>query len=264
MHRKWLGWTAALCLVAACGRYGWIGTEAQAPFRRCVCSHPACTARQSAMAEEYATLDERERTPWLAEQGCDPSGYRLSRYAGSGYARPTTPTPRTPLAAPTRGRGRVTVSTEHDEFTGETTHRLRVEINSRERLTVLADGSGRGDVTVLVSSHNDSWTYLECHSVAALADSERLSPYGVDHDGSVLRGGVAEHVVFRFAPHDVRTMALARRIRFRICNTVYELPHGSAAAFGELYRRAFGMPVQPDVDGRPDAGVEAAPLEPPE
>lgn len=177
-----------------------------------------------------------------------------SRYVTSDPGRATM------ASAP---RPRVSVSTERDEYTGATTHRLDVWFNSNERMTVL--GYGGDGVSVLVHSFNETWEYLECHSTVGLADDTRIVPRGVEHDGDAMHGGVLEHVTFTLASDDVRIMAHARQIRFRICNTEYELPRGSAAAFAEFYRRTYG--TQPQPGGGLDAildDVASGELEPPE
>jgi hypothetical protein len=76
-------WLAALilCALPGCGRYGWIGASAQAPFRRCICSHPSCTPRQAALAEEYAAA--RDRAAWLSENGCDAEGNSFLRFSST-------------------------------------------------------------------------------------------------------------------------------------------------------------------------------------
>jgi hypothetical protein len=62
---------------SGCGRYGWMGAAAQEPFRRCICSHPACNSRQNMLAEEYAALAPSQRAGWLEQHGCGPDGFPL-------------------------------------------------------------------------------------------------------------------------------------------------------------------------------------------
>lgn len=148
---------------------------------------------------------------------------------------------RGPVVAPQRQpvqRGDVMrVTTETDEFTGRTSHRLEIGLSRTDRFVAFGMTGGPGVLATMQLPANGGWRYLECHHVAALADDARIAPTDVEHDGRVVRGGVIEHIGFRLSPEDLALLAAAERIRFRVCSTVYEFPARSREVFAEFIRR---------------------------
>lgn len=142
------------------------------------------------------------------------------------------------LVDPRAGRieaARVTTNT--DEFTGNVSHHLSLELSRTDRFAAFAIPGVDFVGASMTLPANRGWRYLHCHQVHGLADEYRVAPTDVEHDGRVMRGGVIEHINFRLSQQDLQALAVAQHIRFRVCNTIYEFPARSREAFAELLRR---------------------------
>src|SRR5690606_22080389 len=81
--------------------------------------------------------------------------------------------------------------TDHDEFTGRTAHRAEIPLGPDTTFTLI---NPAGSQTVLGAIHtfSRSWAFLRCHSTHGLADDVPLPLTNIDHNGSVIQGGVVE------------------------------------------------------------------------
>lgn len=253
MRRLW--WAGLiLCVLPACGgRYGWIGTEAQAPFRRCVCSHPNCTARQSQLAEEYAESTNREA--WLAAHSCDANGYRSST-ASPEMRRRIAQRERDERAARAE-LVRPRLTRETDEFTGRTSTTFRTGVPLRQAssgfvlfsLFVLEDGTGG----LMINASFPEWRWLRCHRLDLMVNGAPFpmaEPAG--HQGDTGRGYVTESVTRPVSAAELEVLRAASSIRFRVCNDVMEVPADALAVLRAEPAGAAPSPApEPAVDHAP-------------
>ena len=67
------------------------------------------------------------------------------------------------------------------------------------------------------------WRYLDCHAVEALVDGNPFPLGPEDYSGDVAGDSLLEEIHVRLPPADLRALAAARKVNFRVCSTVYQL-----------------------------------------
>lgn len=235
------GTLAALLILPACGgRYGWIGTAAQAPFRRCICSHPACTAEQHDLAEDYAEASDRRA--WLAEHGCDARGFPIravivedrrapqARQAELDQRRREIMLREQQAEAERAERRRPRWERNVDEFTGQAEVRfvsgLTIEVRDASNATLGILVHGNGTASFLVHVTFSEWRWLECNHLHLQLNGAPfpLSEPNSNRRGSVHRGYVSEMVGVTLTASELAALVAASTVRFRICRDVVELP----------------------------------------
>jgi hypothetical protein len=123
------------------------------------------------------------------------------------------------------------VSIESDRFTGDTTivARQRPFLGTYPCLrpgavwtSVLGHDAVEQPSVVMLSFEATcaGWLYLECHHVHALKDGQPYSLPDSEHKGNVLStGSVNESVRLMLTLDQVKDLAAAKALEFRICNT---------------------------------------------
>lgn len=76
---------------------------------------------------------------------------------------------------------------------------------------------------IVLAGTSPTWKYLKCNTTYWLADGKRVEPISRDHDGKVSRGFVVELVSSVFAMDDLRTLANAKSVDYKVCNDEYIL-----------------------------------------
>lgn len=139
------------------------------------------------------------------------------------------------------------VETRADEFTGQTSHVLDHPLTSEPPITgvarflVVSADAGARPVTATISVWSESWRYLRCDRVDALADGApvALGESGRDHGDVTSSGNVIEYVRVEVPWASLVQMASAHEVRIRVCNDVYRGDATFTAALGELARRMY-------------------------
>lgn len=119
------------------------------------------------------------------------------------------------------GPGRVIVETDRYNPGTQSLQMLDLGLQSRSGMDALVlngfSSPHQGGALVSTTSSSDSWRYLKCHHLAILVDGRPLQPDAVDHDGTVGRGYVLEHVSFRLEDEDLHALAMAKSFELRLC-----------------------------------------------
>lgn len=90
-------------------------------------------------------------------------------------------------------------------------------------------------VAVKLTSSNNKWRFLQCHTLDWLADGERINST-TRHDGRVGNGHVLEFVDTNIPFRKFACMATASNLRGKLCNTEFEFSPtqiGTLKAFAE-------------------------------
>jgi hypothetical protein len=116
------------------------------------------------------------------------------------------------------------------------------------------------------SGSPDGWQYLKCHSVAALADKDRIAFIGEPkHDGetqSFPAGSVTESVSVQLLLEELLKLGTATNSRIRICNDEFTIrdddddDKGTIKAFVEAVR-AMPDPPKPEPAKTPTKSKKA-------
>lgn len=81
---------------------------------------------------------------------------------------------------------------------------------------------------------NVSWKYLECHSVAFLADGKPVAVERSSHKGSVRPGFIGETISSTLKPTAVSQLAQAKKVEMQLCHTEYTFDEGDMKVLREF------------------------------
>lgn len=89
------------------------------------------------------------------------------------------------------------------------------------------DGVPSASIAIFTVSYSggrsrSSWRYLRCHSVNWLVDNQPMKLPSVVHRGEVIHGGVEERLFQSLSVDDLRKMASAELVEYKICNDEYK------------------------------------------
>lgn len=76
---------------------------------------------------------------------------------------------------------------------------------------------------IILTTTGREWKYLKCNGTHWLADGARVPTIEVKHDGSVMTGGVIEHIANRFTYADFQRLAAAKSVEYKVCNDEFIL-----------------------------------------
>ena len=92
-------------------------------------------------------------------------------------------------------------------------------------------------VSMILRSSSKDWRYLRCHSLALLADGNRVQTSEAKHNGSVLSYGVSEAVVVLMPTAEFFKMAGAAKVEGKLCNVEFSLNIKQVFALREFANR---------------------------
>jgi hypothetical protein len=122
---------------------------------------------------------------------------------------------------------------------------------------LLATSRERAQTTggfMMFSRPSERWRYLRCHSVDMLVDGQPVALGESDHDGSVFRGGVSEHVTVDLDPAALRLVTTAHEVRVRVCNDSWTISQEMLSAMQRIGRElGFAHPRPVVAASVPDA-----------
>ena len=120
-----------------------------------------------------------------------------------------------------------------DRFSGKTSVFLEEEFGAAKRssrpsitfLTVLNKDGTAQRMLVSLSFVSDSWEYLRCSHVSMLIDGKTVDLPEFEHDGTVGRGYVIEHLKAITSTDMARKIADAQRsVELKVCNDEFVMP----------------------------------------
>jgi len=122
------------------------------------------------------------------------------------------------------------------------------------RLTLLASTEGPNLVGLLFTSSTDTWRYLRCHEVLALAGANPVPMGDFRREGEVRSGRWVVENIHGMVPFETfQQFVEAPSVRFRICNDVFELNSAQRNAL-----RIFAQTVIDAARADVDAGAADA------
>lgn len=157
------------------------------------------------------------------------------------------------------------VSEEYDRFDKETVVRLSTPSDAISNLygglTVIYAYPGEtparpSTVTIGFVYVNDTWEYLECHSLAFLIDGDETLTTRSDHLGDVMEGGkVSEIVHADISPDDFLRLVHSSKLEAKVCNDDFLLTDAQMASLRDVASR---MPSAPPRDTNAAADSRAS------
>ncbi len=139
------------------------------------------------------------------------------------------------------------VTEEYDRFTGNTKVSLDPERNEmvtepQGSLSIIYSYEGETPSIPLVVgfslwSLNDDWEYLRCHTLNLLVDGAPLA-IETEHDGEIMPGAnVLEAVIGEISPRTLLTIANAKEVEAKLCNTEFKLSRQQMTALKDVASR---------------------------
>lgn len=125
-------------------------------------------------------------------------------------------------------------SEKQDRFSGVKTYSWNAGPNYRPLSPALfmnAGPDGVKDGLVVLSGTFREWEYLRCSQTYWLADGERVLALSQDHDGTTGGAGVIEHVSSLFGVAELRKIAAAKSLEYKVCNDEFRLTADQLAGF---------------------------------
>jgi len=121
-----------------------------------------------------------------------------------------------------RFEDKTTIEIDATLFTKKTNSRTQPRICA----TISYPGQSRPKnlpaVNIILSSINEDWKYLNCHSTYCLVDGKPLELPKTEHYGDVMGGGKVIEIIYVSVPYSTFVkMCEARKIEFKICNTEF-------------------------------------------
>lgn len=92
-------------------------------------------------------------------------------------------------------------------------------------------------VSMILRSSSKDWRYLRCHSLALLADGNRVQTSEAEHNGSVMSYGVSEAIVVLMPTAEFFKMAGAAKVEGKLCNVEFSLNIKQVFALREFANR---------------------------
>ncbi len=97
-------------------------------------------------------------------------------------------------------------------------------------------------VSVYTSSRAGGWQYLRCKTMHWLVDGQPFQMPEPVYQGSVLTGGVLEHFVLNMSQDQMRALAQAATVEFKICNDEFKLSPTDHNGLRQVIE-SYGSPV---------------------
>nr|WP_019365240.1 hypothetical protein [Pseudomonas luteola] len=130
---------------------------------------------------------------------------------------------------------------EIDRFTGETTISWispAVFDTMVPNLFAKPSNSASNNAMLFLSGSSKTWRYLHCNQTYWLVDGRPIKPTFQKHDGKMGGRGVVEYIYNEFSLEQVKSMASASKVEFKICNDEYQFTQEQIDGFKQVVQAA--------------------------
>lgn len=141
------------------------------------------------------------------------------------------------------------IEKNYDEFNNITTlflREIKIKDASGNKAEIYFFIANTGDtlskpqfISMGFAQMSDSWQYLTCNQMAFLIDTIRVNLGGSPHKGSIIGTTVLEQLFYQQPFEFLEKLAAAKRVRFKLCTSVFEIEQKTLIKLREYYKQAI-------------------------